>query len=163
MACGLAMLTACSQGVSPLQPAPGTEASSGGSAACAGGLFTETTLTPAVDFTGTLGVLRVRTVAVDVAAVRRSADSRAPITLNLFPDACLVADVTDIAYDKDGRLIWTGKIAGGPDGSAVTLVAADGVILGSVDAAGPAFYQVRYAGNGVHVVMRINPAVYPPD
>ena len=146
-----------------MQPSPSTESSSTATAACTGGLFAETTLAATVDFSRAPGVLRVRTVAVDVGAVRRSAESRAAITLNLFPDACLVADVTDIAYDKDGRLIWTGRIAGSPEGSAVTLVAADDVIVGSVNAGGPASYQIRYAGNGVHVVMRINPGAYPPD
>ncbi len=132
------------------------------SAACSRGIFLETSRAATIDFRTTPGVLQLRASGVDLAAVRRAADEKLPLSLNLFPDVCLVATATSTEV-QPGRVIWTGRIPGAPDGSAVTLVLADDVLIGSVEAAGPAFYQVRYAGNGVHALMRIDPAVYPPD
>jgi hypothetical protein len=139
---------------------PAASAASAGAAICSAGVFSETTRQGDVDHSRTLGVMRLRTVEVDIAALRRSADTRTPLTLNIFPDACLVARVASVARDEQGRLTWNGTVADG--GGDVTLVVADDIVIGSASDS-RALYQLRYAGNGVHVVMQINPAAFPPD
>jgi hypothetical protein len=44
----------------------------------------------------------------------------------------------------------------------ITLVAADDFVIGNA-VSSRAVYKVQYAGNGVHAVMQINPAAFPPD
>jgi hypothetical protein len=152
---------ACTRG--PLLPKPVTETgggsiTSGTSASCSGGVFADTTRRRDIDHSGARGVMRLRPVEVDIDAVRRSAETRAPLTLNFFSDACLVVQVISVAHDDQGRLIWTGA----SEDVSVTIIAADDFVIGSA-VSSRALYQVRYAGNGVHDVMQLNPAAFPPD
>lgn len=159
----LACLASCGKpSVSPTQSGGSTSAPQLAAASCTDGIFRETTRTGAVDFSRTPGVLRIRNAEVDADSIRRSAQGGTPIALNLFPDACYEAVATTVEREGE-KLVLTAAIQGAPEGSRATLVLDGHVLVGSVDAPGPAFYQVRYAGNGVHALLRINPAVYPPD
>jgi hypothetical protein len=103
---------------------------------------------------------------VDIAAIQRSGAERLPLSLNVFPDTCLGAEFADITYDRVGRLTWTGHLQGDDDAGVeglITLVAWEGVVIGSIDVPGADFYQLRYAGNGVHVVIHVDSSRYPPD
>lgn len=165
IACVLAPNLACSEGsLSPTTVTQSRELSGAGAstAACSGGVFSDTLRQGDVDHTRTLGLIRLRSVEVDLAAVRRAADDRSPLTLNVFPDACLVAQVTGVDHDAQGNLVLTGATADAADRATFTLVAGTDFVIGSA-VGNRALYQVRYAGNGVHVVMQINPAALPPD
>ena len=165
IACVLAPNLACSEAsLSPTTVTQSRELAATGSAsaACSGGVFSDTLRQGDVDHGGTLGLIRLRSVEVDLAAVRRSADNRSPLTLNVFPDTCLVAQVTGVDHDAQGNLVLTGATTGASDGATFTLVAGADFVIGSA-VGSRALYQVRYAGNGVHVVMQINPAALPPD
>jgi hypothetical protein len=165
VACAMAPSLACSEGSLPPTAMTQTReisATGGASSACSGGVFKDTTRRGEVDHSGTIGLIRLRTVEVDLDAVRRSAETRSPLTLNIFPDACLVAQVSGVEHDAQGNLVWTGDVADASDGVAVTLVTGDDFVIGSA-VSSRALYRIRYAGNGVHVVMQLNPAAFPPD
>ena len=152
---------ACTRG--PLLPKTVTETggasgTSGSSASCSGGVFADATRRGDIEHGRARGVIRLRPVEVDIDAVRRSAETRAPLILNFFSDACLVVPVNSVAHDDQGRLIWTG-ISGDVS---VTIIAADDFVIGNA-VSSRALYQVRYAGNGVHDVMQLDPAAFPPD
>jgi hypothetical protein len=163
--CAIASNLACSE--RPLSPTAVTQsrevAGAGGqAAACSSGVFTDTARRGDIDPSGGRGVMRLRYVEVDLAAVRRSAETKAPLTLNIFPDACIVAEITSVERDAQGRLMLTGAIADAAEPVSITLVAADDFVIGNA-VSSRAVYTVQYAGNGVHVVMQINPAAFPPD
>jgi hypothetical protein len=129
---------------------------------CAGGLFASAAEGP-VDFSNMRGVVRGRAVTVDAQSIYASERDRTPLTLNLFPDVCLVAQMNGVERDRDQRLIWTGQIEGSGDGATATFVVDGDIVIGSIQAPGPSFYQVRYAGSGIHLILRINPSAFPPD
>ena len=165
VACAMAPGLACSE--ASLSPTAMTDttrqtAVTGGSASCSGGVFRETSRQGEVDQRGTIGLIRMRSVEVDLDAVRRAAETRAPLTLNLFPDVCLVAQVADVEHDAEGNLVLTGGIEDATGASSVTLVTGADFVIGSA-VGSRASYRIRYAGNGVHVVMQLNPAAFPPD
>lgn len=133
-----------------------------------GGLFVDTTRQPDIATVGRdPAVVRVRYVAVNLAALgglKPAPGARAPavadaLTLDLFPPAAypLAPVVLGVVRERtaptsSGRgLIWYGRVAGQP-ASQVTLVAEDGVLVGNIRVGTTAAYQVRYAGNGVHVI-----------
>jgi hypothetical protein len=157
--------------LAPYLPAP--------PAAAQGGLFVPTARQPDL---ATLGrdpaVVRARYVAVNLAALgglKPAPGARAPavadaLTLDLFPTAAypLAPVVLGVVREhtaptSSGRgLIWYGRVAGQP-ASQVTLVAEDGVLVGNIRIGTTAAYQVRYAGNGVHVIYEVDPRRYPNE
>ena len=58
-------------------------------------------------------------------------------------------------------MIWTGHLQG-VQASTATLVAEEGVLVGNVQAA-VRFYEVRYAGDGLHRIAETNPRAFGPD
>lgn len=150
--------------MSPTEPTPSASAAAAATAAqCARGLFTEATRAGEVDLSAARGLVRLRQVEIDLASFRKAAAAGEPLTFNLFPDVCLEGHPAEVSLDGAGGVIWTGHIQDEPDGAVTTLVAAADVLVGSIVAAGPKSFQIAYAGNGVHVVLQINPAVFPPD
>lgn len=129
---------------------------------CAGGLFASAA-EGTVDFSGMRGVIRGRTVTVNAQSFYASERERTPLTLNLFPDVCLVAQLLGTERDLDERLIWTGRIEGSGDGATATFVVDGDIVIGSIQAPGPSAYQIRYAGSGIHLILRIDPSAFPPD
>ena len=142
-----------------------------GSAACGAldgeaPLFRDTTRQPAVAPPDAARLLRSRDVEVDFDALGgtnpRASAAPQTVLLNLFPDATYVAVRDSVAPTSAGRgVIWSGYLEG-MAGSSVMLAVEDGVLAGTV-AVGPRRYQVRYAGNGVHVVSEFDPGAFPRD
>jgi hypothetical protein len=129
-------------------------------------LFRDTAPQPATPPPDGPRLVRARYVEVDFGVLggENPAPATAPATilLNLFPDATLTAERDSAQPTGTGRgLIWTGHLVGVP-GSAVTLVAEDGVLVGNVQAA-DRFYEVRYAGDGLHRIAETNPRTFGPD
>ena len=62
---------------------------------------------------------------------------------------------------KGQGLIWVGHLEVIAL-SSVILVAEDEIMAGNISLPG-GFYQVRYAGNGIHAIYQINQAAFPPE
>jgi hypothetical protein len=142
----------------------------GGTACGAAGdgtpLFRDTPRPPTAPPADPQPVLRSRYVEVDFDALAGAnptpANAPATLLLNLFPDATFTAERDSTEPTSSGHgVIWTGHLQGAPD-SAVTLVAEDGVLAGTIRGGGHS-YNVAYAGDGVHVLREINPGGFPPD
>lgn len=83
------------------------------------------------------------------------------LLLNLFDDATFKAVLDRREVRSDKSFTWFGRVEG-IENSQVTLVVEDGVLVGNVNLQ-DAVYQVRYAGEGVHVVYQIDPRTFPPE
>jgi len=83
------------------------------------------------------------------------------LTLNLFEDVTLNAALNRIERRSQDSFTWFGHIQG-TETSQVTLVVKREVMVGNIRVPG-AFYQLRYAGGGTHVIYQINVQAFPPD
>ncbi|MBN1661913.1 MAG: fibronectin type III domain-containing protein [Anaerolineae bacterium] len=82
------------------------------------------------------------------------------LTLNLFDD--VVLDVARDGLESTGRgYVWWGHVEGVPL-SQVILVVRGGRVTGNV-VTPEAFYQVRHAGNGWHLVRQVDQSAFPPE
>jgi hypothetical protein len=126
--------------------------------ACAGGIFTETTRAASLNSTAPPQVRRQRRVEVDFARVGSSAER---IALNLFPDVCVIAQrerATDVGR---GQVQWEGRVPGAQPGTATLVI--DGAIMVGLIRIGADVYEIRYLGEGVHVVTDVDPSKLPRD
>ena len=112
-------------------------------------------------------VSRARSVTVNWSAVndtdatsQKQAAEGSGLTLNLFDDAIFRA-VLDRREVRSKSVIWLGHIEG-IDKSQVTLVIEDNVMAGNIRLPG-AYFQVRYAGSGLHSVRQIDESQFPPE
>lgn len=108
-------------------------------------------------------VLRSRFVEVDFGRLRGGPEGPpGKLTLNLFDDAVLTATVSRVEPAGSGSgFVWAGTIPAAASGE-VTLVVGDGIVTGNVRADG-ATYQIRFAGDGVHVVQQVDAGAFPAD
>ncbi len=102
-------------------------------------------------------VSRSRNVAVHTALLNQSEI----LTLNLFSDVNLTAVRDQLETSFQGHTTWTGRIADTPF-SEVTLVNVGEVVIGNISLP-DAFYQIRYLGNGTHVVQQANQDGFAPE
>jgi peptidyl-Asp metalloendopeptidase len=112
-------------------------------------------------------IIRARFVNINFPLLNAQTDSSTDKTisaktlpLNLFPDLFYTA-VLDRREITGKNLIWVGHLEGIAF-STVILVTEEGIMSGNISLPG-GFYQVRYAGNGVHAVYQINQAAFPPE
>ena len=108
-----------------------------------------------------------RTIPADPAVSRRrvvEVDSdllgETSILLNLFDDVSLVATRDRLAGDPSGAVIWIGHLDG-VEHSRVILVSRNDVVSGTVRWPG-GLATISYAGDGLHVVDRIDAENLPP-
>jgi hypothetical protein len=87
--------------------------------------------------------------------------SAAELALNLFDDANYTAVLERVTPTSAGGYVWSGRIAES-ETSQVILAVNQGRLAANI-AVPPAFYQVRYAGNGVHVIYQIDQSAFPPE
>jgi hypothetical protein len=134
---------------------------------CAGGIFTDTTRQGSVDPGSSRTIRRLRRVEIDFSRVFPGGDppsaARAAdrVTLNLFPDVCVIA-VRERATDLGpGRVQWEGRVPGASNGT-VTLILDDKLMIGTVRI-DREVYQIRYLGDGVHAVVDIDQSAFPRD
>jgi hypothetical protein len=81
--------------------------------------------------------------------------------LNLFDDATFKAVLNRREVRSDKSFTWFGRVEEIED-SQITLVVEDSVLVGNVRVH-DASYQVRYIGEGVHVINHIDPRTFPPE
>lgn len=120
---------------------------------CKNGLFTPAKPGPRPK---RLAIVRQRSVTVDFAKLRQTA----PLRLNLFDDACVIA-IHDPKGSNQTTGVWVGTIEGEPNGS-VTLVTKGDALVGTITSASGT-YQVQYVGDRVHVVNQVDPSKYPNE
>ena len=131
-------------------------------AACAGGIFTDTARSGSVDPAIRPTVRRQRRVEVDFARVLPPGEGTSPrLTLNLFPDVCVVARRERATEPGGGVVQWEGRVAGASPGTA-TLVIDGPVMVGTIRIGGQV-YEIRYLGDGVHVVTDVDSSKFPRE
>ncbi|MCB2182517.1 MAG: zinc-dependent metalloprotease [Desulfobulbaceae bacterium] len=81
--------------------------------------------------------------------------------LNLFDDANYILVLERAVNESpDGSTItWYGSIEG-EEGSRVILVSSDGIVSGNITIGQDLMYQIRYKGDGVHVIREIDQGRY---
>jgi hypothetical protein len=83
------------------------------------------------------------------------------LILNLFQDVVLTAFLDRIESSSPDSFSWIGYLEG-LENSHVILVVGKGLLAGNITLLG-AFYQIRYAGNGIHAVYEIDQSAFPPE
>lgn len=84
-----------------------------------------------------------------------------PVVLNLFSGVSLRAAGARANLGPGGRYTWRGQIEG-VEQSRVILVVHEGDVVGNISLPG-ASYQIRPAGDGVHLVREVDLAAFPAE
>ena len=136
-------------------------------AACAGGIFTDSVRSGAVDPVLRPAVRRQRRVEIDFARVWPAGDgpsaarSAERFTLNLFSDVCVIARRERATELGGGAVQWEGRLAGALQGVATLVI--DGAVMVGTVRIGREVYEIRYLGEGVHVIAAVDPSKFPRD
>ena len=94
-------------------------------------------------------------------APKSSSATGGVVVLNLFEDAVFRALLDHREDRSSDSFTWIGHVEG-IENSQVTLVVENGVVSGNIRV-DQGFYQVRYAGEGTHVVYQIDPDAFPAE
>ncbi|WP_448611628.1 Ser-Thr-rich GPI-anchored membrane family protein [Geodermatophilus sp. URMC 60] len=140
---------------------PGSSAQPDAAALREAGVITPTAATDEVEG-GERGVARSRTVAVDTAALpRTAAEAAQTIELPLFDDTTVVADLGVPEFRTEGGYrTWSGTIAG-DESSTVVFVEQDGVLSGMVTSK-DATFRLRPLPDGGTAVEQLDESQFPP-
>jgi hypothetical protein len=113
-------------------------------------------------------IIRYRFVTVNlhmIAAAEKTnqllSSSGSALELNLFDDAIFSAVLDRRQVLSETSVVWLGHIEGFKD-SQVSLAVDGNVMVGNVRIQ-QSLYQVRYLGDGTHVLYQIDPTAFPPD
>ena len=134
---------------------------------CAGGIFTDAARPGSLDSETRLAVRRQRRVEIDFARVLPpgegpvAARSAERLTLNLFPDVCVIARRERVTELGRGAVQWEGRVPDVSPGSA-TLVFDGAVMVGTIRI-GQQVYEIRHLDEGVHVVTDVDTSRFPRD
>lgn len=111
-------------------------------------------------------IIRARPVSIDFSSIvkpacysRGEAAFRGRLQLNLFGDLSLTSILDRVEQVSPDGFTWIGRIEG-EELSKVILVVRDGVMAGHIRTP-KEVYEVRCAGNGVHVICQIDPCAVP--
>ena len=113
-------------------------------------------------------VLQMRHVTIDLSLLPRPGTAamspkRRTILFNLFDHTAFNVVLDRSELSQNGlSIIWYGHIQGMMP-SDVTLVISGKVMNADIRGPGAAFYQVRYVGEGVHVICSIDQASFPSE
>ena len=137
-------------------------------AATPGTLFANVDSKTSVQLQSDPTILRGRAVQINfdalsgtTATATESARPAQTVRLNLFDDAVFVATLDRVDGKFPDTFVWTGHIDTVPK-SQVTLSVNGKVMQGSITLVDK-FYQVGFAGNGLHAVYQVNQAAFPHD
>jgi hypothetical protein len=109
-------------------------------------------------------MIRYRFVTVNlqiITGLRKSNQSSSSLELNLFDDAIFRAVLDRREVRSETSVVWLGHIEG-VENSQVTLAVEGGIMAGNIRIR-QSLYQVRYAGEGTHVLYQIDFTAFPPD
>jgi peptidyl-Asp metalloendopeptidase len=108
-------------------------------------------------------VIRQRPVVVDFGELKK--DNRR-LELPLFGDTKVVLVRDEKESGPSGVFVWEGEVEGQP-GSMAILATTKKILFGDVmtrDSKGSfGFYQIRYLGNGVHVLKEVDQSKFPEE
>lgn len=133
---------------------------------CKSGIFTDTSVTVAVEPSLPRGVRRLRRVEVNFRPVFSGnsaptiGSSAKTIDLNLFPDVCLKA-VRERVADVGGKVEWIGHLTDVPNSRVVLVM--DGKLMVGTITMDRDTYRISYLGDGIHAVTDIDQAAFPRD
>ncbi len=133
-------------------------------------LFMETSRAADLDTSKDIGIIRHRYANLRTGLFseteRSNGDRQAPgsvIQLNLFHDVYMTAVLEHVKRnDLTGSISWLGYIDEEEFGDVVIVINKDGIVSANI-VSPRAFYQIRYAGNGVHSVRQLDQAALPGD
>ena len=94
-------------------------------------------------------------------APQKKTDINDSLTLNLFDDVVFEAILDRLEFNGSGSYTWIGHLDG-IEQSQVTLVVQNEVMSGNITLS-DVFYQVRYKGDGVHAIYRIDQSAFPSE
>jgi len=100
-------------------------------------------------------------VSVDFERLATLKEPGASMRLDLFNDATIVAVVDRVVTRSPQRYSLLGHLAGGRAGT-FALAVYHGVLVADIHIPGSATFQVRYLGDGVHVVEDVDGTAFPP-
>jgi hypothetical protein len=109
------------------------------------------------------GVVRTGYVIVDIGTLIQRARAGEPLVFNVFPDACVTAQPVGVQDLGPDALVWTGYPIDAPDGTPVTVVVNGDAVEATMRATSETFYRITPVGGGVHAVLQVSPAAFPPD
>lgn len=122
-------------------------------------LFLETNQIQQLNEANLRAATRSRFATINFASLER-ARLGGRLLLNLFDDLALTA-VIDENYLQGEATIWVGHIEGEAMAQ-LFLVASGGQIAAQISSPS-GIYEVRYAGDGVHVISQIDQSLYPEE
>ena len=157
MLAGSAALLCSACALPPSDPTPSAAASQAG----ANMLFTPVTLQAnAATAVRDKQVTRARPVKIDLQLLSKASAPGQTIALNLFDDVSLVARADRVERTERG-VNWIGQVQGVPQ-SQVTIVANGDVVSGNISMP-QARYHIRFVGNCVNEVQRIDQSLFRND
>ena len=131
------------------------------------GLFAPSGERATVERAGELGIVRSRTVQtnldllLDADGMPHDLTAAGALTLNLFDDVVLTAELDRVEPTYGGGYAWVGQVQGEPL-SAVTLVVNEEMMAGTV-ASSQGLFKIGYAGDGVYAIHEVDPSAFPPE
>ena len=131
------------------------------------GIFSESSAPGTLELTDSPAIMRYRYVGIDfddligVDGAPKNLEPGHTLRLNLFDDAVHTAILERVEFNPGSDYTWLGRLQGDPWGQ-VILVVGDGALVGNITTH-DAFFQVRYAGNGVHAVSEVDQSAFPPE
>jgi len=102
-----------------------------------------------------------RLLSKDDKAPRTMSDVSSFLTLNLFEDVVFTTILDRFELNRSGSYTWIGHIDG-IEQSQVTLVIKGDIMSGNITLPDD-FYQVRYKGDGLHAIYRIDQSAFPDE
>mgnify|MGYP001472130099 CR=1 FL=1 len=104
-------------------------------------------------------IVRQRLAGVNAEALTSRSST---LTLNLFSDVSLLADLGPADATNAGERVWGGRVAGDPL-STITLVERAGRLSGLVVSLEGGVYELRDAGAGQVVIAQVNQGEFQPE
>jgi peptidyl-Asp metalloendopeptidase len=83
------------------------------------------------------------------------------LVMNLFPDVVFTAVLDRVTIESLESFVWLGHFEGPVPGT-VTIAVRSDVMSGEIRTS-TALYEIRFVGNGTHVVRQVDPATFPPE
>ena len=120
-------------------------------------LFSPTALPENPSIGNVEDAFQYRIVQINEALIEQPANNQ-ELRLNLFPGVSVLVRHRDTDYFSDG-IVWKGEVVG-EDDSTVDLSLSNQVLMGTVRYHDN-FFQIEYAGNGVHRVKFIDESKAP--
>jgi hypothetical protein len=124
------------------------------------GIFVASAHLETADISDDPTIIRARFVDINFELLE-GAEEGDSLILNLFDDVVLIAKLDRLEAAGSDGYTWTGHVDG-IDHSQVLLVIGGGQMAGNITLPDE-FYQVRFAGNGVHAIYRIDQSAFPPE